>query len=489
MRDRANSGSDGARLSSERREGRAPGKRTLTSGLPVHRKATRASGGAPVDVGRVAQEGVSGPAAPLPYAEDLRLAFGVDLDHIEAHVGGPASQACESLSASAYATGNHVAFATSPDLHTVAHEVAHVLQQGGGSVRFAEGLGRDDDPAEREADAVADAVVRGESVGASFGRLARSSTEAPVVRRKSSKNGEERSFAGAGVEMLGLVHYRIWGFAVDSAELPREGESMLDLVSRLTAGDKKTSVEVAGHTSTSGSERHNRGLSDERARRAYKALVARGVDPDRIVWRGLGESDPYTEEYDPSAMARNRRVEIRIDGLDANQLKRPDPAAPPTDVPKTADGPALSCADLKEQARWLRAHYMAWNYWIQDRGSPIAKGIKDPGFDSYVIRPSRDQVDRAGIDVGIRDDHDIDALTEQIAPISIGDNLGAHMRELESAARDLERQSKDPSKCDPNAGRRIKLMTFEDTVRDRKARADRDIMPPTNGRAPGGQRY
>jgi Domain of unknown function (DUF4157) len=66
-----------------------------------------------------------------------------------------------SSSARAYATGDQVAFAAQPDLHTAAHEAAHVMQQRGG-VQLKGGLGLEGDEHEAHADAVADRVVRGE---------------------------------------------------------------------------------------------------------------------------------------------------------------------------------------------------------------------------------------------------------------------------------------------------------------------------------------
>lgn len=66
------------------------------------------------------------------------------------------------MGASAYATGNHVAFARSPDVHTAAHEAAHVIQQSQG-VSLSGGVGKPGDPYEKQADAVADRVVKGQS--------------------------------------------------------------------------------------------------------------------------------------------------------------------------------------------------------------------------------------------------------------------------------------------------------------------------------------
>jgi hypothetical protein len=66
------------------------------------------------------------------------------------------------MGAQAYTTGDHVVLGDAADLHTVAHEAAHVVQQRGG-VQLAGGVGQAGDPYEQHADAVADRVVRGES--------------------------------------------------------------------------------------------------------------------------------------------------------------------------------------------------------------------------------------------------------------------------------------------------------------------------------------
>src|SRR5262249_56765749 len=81
---------------------------------------------------------------------------------VQAHMDGPARAATASLGAHGYATGNSVAFAGAPDLHTAAHEAAHVIQQRAG-VHLHGGVGEAGDVHEQHANAVADKVVSGES--------------------------------------------------------------------------------------------------------------------------------------------------------------------------------------------------------------------------------------------------------------------------------------------------------------------------------------
>ena len=148
------------------------GKRTLVSatfapvqlhgaGRPPAQPGLTPGGDAQVHA--AAARGVAGPAGALPHAETIQRLFGRhDVSCIDSHVGGPAAEATQAMGAEAFATGDHVAFAGEPSLHTAAHEAAHVVQQRGG-VQLKGGVGATGDRYELHADQVADAVVRGDS--------------------------------------------------------------------------------------------------------------------------------------------------------------------------------------------------------------------------------------------------------------------------------------------------------------------------------------
>ena len=263
---RAGSGSG-----SVQRRAAAPGKRTLTSHLPgpvQAREATRGSGqspeagstpttraqvgpghGSPIprleeirsgsagtdDPSRIAADGVAGPAQALPHAAAIQRSFGAhDVSGARAHVGGAAAQATDALGAEAYATGDHVAFRESPDLHTAAHEAAHVVQQRA-RVHPDGGMGVHGDRHEQQADAVADRVVRGrgaddlldEIAGGAPDRDASPPATGETVQRKPARGeseaagrpgdpgghaatGMEKALAGHGVADPGRASSRSW---------------------------------------------------------------------------------------------------------------------------------------------------------------------------------------------------------------------------------------------------------------------------------------
>lgn len=115
-------------------------------------------------VHRIAQRGLQGSSQVLPHLSAIQESFGPkhDVTGVKAHVGGAAAEANTMMGAEAYATDQSVAFKRTPDLHTAAHEAAHIVQQRVG-VQLDGGVGKLGDRYEQHADAVADRVVQGKS--------------------------------------------------------------------------------------------------------------------------------------------------------------------------------------------------------------------------------------------------------------------------------------------------------------------------------------
>jgi peptidoglycan hydrolase-like protein with peptidoglycan-binding domain len=147
------------------------------SGVPAHGGGLRSSpvqmlpargdgmgsGADPATVRAAATLGTSGPGGPLPFADRIQRSFGPhDISGVRAHEGATAASGARAMGASAFATGERIAFGRKPDLRTAAHEAAHILQQRSGA-HIPGGIGRAGDRFERHADAVADRVVAGRS--------------------------------------------------------------------------------------------------------------------------------------------------------------------------------------------------------------------------------------------------------------------------------------------------------------------------------------
>ncbi len=76
-------------------------------------------------------------------------------------------------------------------------------------------------------------------------------------------------------------------------------------------------LRVDGHTdarplSGTGRLRNNWELSAARAISVVRYLIERGVDPKRLVAAGFGEFQPLEEGETPDALAKNRRIELKL---------------------------------------------------------------------------------------------------------------------------------------------------------------------------------
>jgi len=82
-------------------------------------------------------------------------------------------------------------------------------------------------------------------------------------------------------------------------------------------------VEVQGHTDDQGPDDYNLGLSQRRAEAVRKYLIDRGVERDRLIAVGYGESKPIADNGSRAGRAKNRRVEFILVDQDSQEIREP----------------------------------------------------------------------------------------------------------------------------------------------------------------------
>lgn len=113
-------------------------------------------------------------------------------------------------------------------------------------------------------------------------------------------------------------------FPSGSAEPTEEGQARLVQLAKSLVDVTKTIpndinwiLRVDGHTDKvpvkGGKFSSNWELSTARATNIVKFLAAQGIPGDRLAAAGFGEFQPIDKGGDPAALARNRRIEIRLD--------------------------------------------------------------------------------------------------------------------------------------------------------------------------------
>ena len=119
--------------------------------------------------------------------------------------------------------------------------------------------------------------------------------------------------------VLALTFRSDFTFAVNSSTIRPGLNNELARVAQVLNAYPQTTLTVAGHTDSTGSEEYNQTLSQKRAESVKNALVQRGVAAYRINAVGYGESQPVGDNETEFGRQQNRRVEVRINPVDQNQ--------------------------------------------------------------------------------------------------------------------------------------------------------------------------
>ncbi len=108
-------------------------------------------------------------------------------------------------------------------------------------------------------------------------------------------------------------------FESGKATLKPESYPVLDQIVELLKENPNVIVEIQGHTDDIGSEAFNLKLSQKRAEAVRQYLIDHGIEPDRLIAKGYGESKPIVPNDSPENRAKNRRVEFVILGEKTSQ--------------------------------------------------------------------------------------------------------------------------------------------------------------------------
>lgn len=104
-------------------------------------------------------------------------------------------------------------------------------------------------------------------------------------------------------------------FATGSAALNSSSAGTLNSVGEVLAKYTDTTINVVGHTDSTGSDAINEPLSRNRAVAVANYLVNRGVASNRISASGLGSRQPIASNATVDGRAQNRRVEIKVNPI------------------------------------------------------------------------------------------------------------------------------------------------------------------------------
>lgn len=114
------------------------------------------------------------------------------------------------------------------------------------------------------------------------------------------------------VKIGGTVVLRNVFFETGSHELLTESIVELQKLIDFLNLNKTVSIEIEGHTDNVGSEQMNLKLSESRAKEVYDFLINKGIDKNRMQFKGYGFTKPISTNDTAEGRALNRRTEFVI---------------------------------------------------------------------------------------------------------------------------------------------------------------------------------
>lgn len=104
----------------------------------------------------------------------------------------------------------------------------------------------------------------------------------------------------------------------NKASLQPESFASLDELVQLLNDNPEMIIELSAHTDSKGTDEYNDKLSDARANSVVEYLISKGIDKNRLVAKGYGESMPVAPNTNddgsdnPEGRQLNRRTEFRV---------------------------------------------------------------------------------------------------------------------------------------------------------------------------------
>ena len=101
-------------------------------------------------------------------------------------------------------------------------------------------------------------------------------------------------------------------FEFNSSALTGDSQSGIEILSTFLKRNPELRVELAGHTDDVGNANYNLKLSSDRAEVVRQALIASGIEENRLTAKGYGATKPLWPNDSDEHRALNRRTEMII---------------------------------------------------------------------------------------------------------------------------------------------------------------------------------
>ena len=104
--------------------------------------------------------------------------------------------------------------------------------------------------------------------------------------------------------------YFVTGKAILKGADKGQTDGRLDAIKDIIKNYPNAKFSIEGHTDNVGNAKANQKLSEARAKVVMNALIAKGVNPENLTYKGYGSSKPVASNKTAAGRAQNRRTEV-----------------------------------------------------------------------------------------------------------------------------------------------------------------------------------
>jgi outer membrane protein OmpA-like peptidoglycan-associated protein len=135
----------------------------------------------------------------------------------------------------------------------------------------------------------------------------------PIVKEEPKKILEDLDIKKINVGTT--VNIKTLNFKADTSTIDKSSYPVLDELYGFLKENKSVKLEIGGHTNGLPSHEYCDKLSSSRAKAVYDYLVAKGIDPSRLSYKGYGKRKRIASDTSVDGRNKNQRVEVKIISL------------------------------------------------------------------------------------------------------------------------------------------------------------------------------